>query len=137
MFSYDGVIKVGFDFAAIEVTPDNNTRRIRVKIPVPIVVSNDVDENSLRVYNESSNIFTPLNVSRVGESRVRMKVEALETATNNGIFDTAVDNLKLILTGFLAASYDLQEYTIEFTKPDLTALKASIIASDEVEAGGQ
>ena len=114
IYSYDGVIKVGFDFEQIEVVTDDTLKTVTVRLPEPIVISNDIDEDSLQVYNESKNVFTPLKLSQINASQSTMKEEALQTAINNGIFETARNNAELLIGSFLSSSFNLQEYTILF-----------------------
>ena len=114
IYSYDGAIKVGFNFEDIDVNVDDLLRSITIKIPDPIVISNEVDEGSLQVYNESINIFTPLALDTVNTSQKVMKEKALENAVNNGVFEMARSNVEMILTGFIAGSYNLQDYSIRF-----------------------
>lgn len=116
IYSYDGNIKVGFNFEKIEVNTDESKKLIQVRIPAPIVMSVDVDEHSMKIYHQAGNIFTPLDLNEVGESREKLKEEVLQTAKDNGIFEKAEDNLKLLLTGFLSGTFDLKEYRIEFSK---------------------
>lgn len=114
IFSYDGVIKAGLDFSAIEVKVNEIAKAVQVELPDMIVLSNEIDEGSLEVYDESRNIFTPLTLDAVNAAHEELKAEAEETAIENGLLDNAEDNAKIILQGMLAGMFDLSEYTVEF-----------------------
>ena len=114
IYSYNGIVKVGFDFEAIQVISDDAGRTITVRLPEPMVISNDIDEDSLEVYNETKNIFTPLKLSQVSASQSAMKEEALNTAIENGIYESARANAETLIRSFLAGSLDLKDYTIVF-----------------------
>lgn len=114
IYSYDGKIKVGFDFEKIEVNVDKVGKKITVKLPEPKVISNEIKQDSLQIYDESQNIFTPLKLADVNKAQEEMKEKGLETAINNGIFENAVEHAKLLLEKFLEKTYDNQQYKIEF-----------------------
>ena len=44
----------------------------------------------------------------------RCSKRAEEDAISNGLLDNARANAELVLTGFFAGAYDLEEYTITF-----------------------
>ncbi len=57
----------------------------------------------------------------VNASQGAMKQEALRTAIDNGIYESARANIEILLKGFLAGSFDLQEYSIVFEQEEKTA----------------
>ena len=118
IYSYDGTIKVGYNFGSIEVATDDVAKTITVQLPEPMVISNDIDENSLKVYDESKSIFAPLKLSQVNASQSAMKKEALETAIQNGLYESARANAETLIRGFLSGSFNLQEYAIVFQSAD-------------------
>ena len=114
VFSYDGVIKAGIDFSKIELSVDEIRHMITVKLPEAEILSSEIDENSMRVYDETKNIFNQLKIDDVNMSLKALKTEAQENAIANGLLDNATANAKLLITGFLSGMYDLQIYTIRF-----------------------
>lgn len=114
VFSYDGVIKAGFDFADIGVEVDDEEHVIRIKLPDVRILSVEIDTDSFREYSSSGSFITPLKVSDVNMSLDRLKEKALESAAANGIKESALDNAKVLIRGFLAGCYDLDVYRIEF-----------------------
>lgn len=114
VFSYDGIVKAGIDFESIQLNADENSHTIKVKLPEVKILSYEVEPNSLEVYDETSSIFTPLDISKVNISLIEMKEEVLKKATENGILENARANAETIIKGFLAASFDMKKYSIEF-----------------------
>ena len=114
IFSYDGVIKAGFDFEQVKLNVNELTHVITVTLPEPQVLSVEVDENSFKLYNDGENIFTPLKMSSVNAAMGELKKTARETAIRNGLLDNAVTNAELLLKGFLAGSYDMSVYQVVF-----------------------
>ena len=56
--SYDGVILAGIDLEKAEV--DLSGRRIAVTLPRAEILSHEIDEDSLKVFDETHNIFLSL-----------------------------------------------------------------------------
>ena len=114
IFSYDGIIKAGIDFADVDVQVNEITKTIYVTLPEIKVLSNEIGEDSLRVYDESMSIFTPLTLEAVNTAQDDLKKEAETTAIENGLFDNARMNAETLVRGFLAGVYDLTSYTMKF-----------------------
>jgi len=114
VFSYDGIIKAGLDFESIEVNVNDISHTIRVRLPEMKILSYEIDTDSLEIYDETNSIFTPLSINDVNLSLIDMKEESRGKAISNGILDNARSNAETLIKGFLAASYDLQAYSITF-----------------------
>lgn len=112
IYSYDVVIKAGFDFGKIEWEEKGNT--IQVKLPEAQILENYIVDESFKVYHEKESAFRQISLEENNEARKDMKKNAEKNAIAKGILDEAVENAKTILTGFFANEYDLEEYTIEF-----------------------
>lgn len=114
IFSYDGIIKAGFDFQELEMQVNEITRTIHVTLPEAKILNCEIDENSLQIYDATQSIFTPLSITDINESMIELKETVKTDAVNNGILENARENAKLLIRGFLAGCFDLQEYTVEF-----------------------
>lgn len=114
IFSYDGIIKVGYDFTEIGVDIDNITKVIAITLPEPSILSNQVDYESLEVYDESVSIFTPLSLEANNESLIKLTQESEQTAIDNGILEDARINAQHLITIMLANTAQLQDYEIVF-----------------------
>ena len=44
IYSYDGIVKAGIDFGKIEITVDDDSHSIVIKMPEPTILDVDVDE---------------------------------------------------------------------------------------------
>ena len=64
IFSYDGVVKAGLDFSKIEVQIDDANKLATVKLPKIEIFDISIDNESLKIYDESQSIFTPLHISQ-------------------------------------------------------------------------
>lgn len=122
IYSYDGVIKAGYDFSEINVEVNELTHTVTVTLPEVKILSTEIDESSLVVYDEQDNIFTPLKVSNMNQSLVAMKEAAQQTAIRNGLYESARTNAETLIISFLSPSYDPQLYAYEF-KPSVKEAK--------------
>ena len=114
IFSYDGVIKAGLDFSLIEIIVDEEAKKISVKLPEVTITSNEIDQNSLEIYDEKQSIFTRLSISDINMSQIELKNEAELKAVEQGIMDNARTNAELLITGFLSGQYDPEVYEFIF-----------------------
>lgn len=121
IYSYDGQIQAGIDFEKIIFNPDEPNKRLIIELPEVEIISNTVDEQSFKVYDESKSIFTPLNLSKVNESRLSLEKEVEEKAISNGLLTNARVNAEVLIKGFLAGILELEGYTVEFKWPSDTS----------------
>lgn len=115
IYSYDVMIKAGFDFADIEWYEDEANSMIKVKLPEVTILSNEINPDSFKLYHESESIFRQITMEENNEALATLKQQAEKNAVANGLLENARDNAEIILRGFFAQQYDLEEYTIEFS----------------------
>lgn len=114
VFSYDGIIKAGLDFGAIELNVDDVSHQITVSLPEVRILSIEIDESSFESFDETNNIFNPLGLGDVNVSLIELKDETRENAISNGLLENARSNAEILIRGFLAGTFDLKEYSIIF-----------------------
>lgn len=114
IFSYDGVVKAGLDFSAVSLDVSELTHTVTVTAPPVKILSTEIDEDSLVIYDESRNIFSPLTLDDIRMSRTAMVDEIRTQAAENGLLDNARSNAETWIRLFLQTSYDPDEYTVEF-----------------------
>lgn len=112
VFSYDVVIKAGYDFSAI--TWDVHDTTITVKLPEVKVLSYEVKEDSFKKYVEDESIFTPFTLDDNNNAMKALKETAQTDAIANGLYENARSNAETMLTTFFSSAYDMDQYTIEF-----------------------
>lgn len=114
IFSYDGIVKAGLDFSKLDYKVNELTNEIVVSIPEVEIQSVELQEDSLEIYDEMHNIFTPLGLADIQESRLTMIDEIRTKALENGLLEQAKVNAQMLISGFLSGQYDLSEYHIVF-----------------------
>ena len=114
VFSYDTVIKAGINFSDITWKVDEDNKKIQINLPEAKVLSNEIDEHSLKVYYESESIFTNIELEETNKALSNLKETAQKDAIENGLLDNAIANAKTLVKNFVGQVYDLNTYQIEF-----------------------
>lgn len=114
IYSYDGIVKAGLDFSELEIQVDDANKIVTVTIPEVKIFDISIDNDSLKIYDESQSIFTPLHITDLNDAQIKLKEEVRQTAIDNGILEGAARNAKTLISGFLSGTLDLKDYTIEF-----------------------
>lgn len=105
-YTYSGVIKVGYDIEDIEIKLDQDKYFIYIRLPEPQVL-----DNYLKTHwecEEKNNILNPLNISDHRDFFEEISQRELEKAEEAGIYDKAEDQVKLLITNFLAVFSDYE-----------------------------
>ena len=110
IYSYDGLIKAGLDFEKIEYEINHEAKTITIKLPEPIIISNELDQNSFEIYDETENIFNPLQITTLNEGQKAAKEEAEQKAKKNGLYENALSNAKVLIDTVCNGFYP--EYTV-------------------------
>lgn len=114
IYSYDVIINAGYDFSQVKWKVIDN--KIEVEVPEPIIISNEIDLDSLVVYHEQESIFNQVSIAQNNQALQNLKKTAEQDAINNGLLVQARENAERILSGFFGQVYDLEEYEIVFTE---------------------
>lgn len=119
IYSYDTTIKAGINFDDVEwrLGESEETKKyIYVDIPEIRILSIEIDPNSFKLYHEDESIFSPITLEEHNESMNELISTAQVDAINNGLYDKALENAKVLLAAFIRQVYDPDEYTIIFTE---------------------
>ena len=118
VFSYDGHVKAGLDFADIAVEVDDAEKKIRITLPEIRILSVELNEDTFKQYSGGQNLLSQLTPEEVAQARAKAKEKARESAIANGILDNARENAKVLISGHLAGYFDLDVWEIEYTEPE-------------------
>lgn len=113
IYSYDVVVKAGFDFSEVEWSEKKGV--IEVKLPQAEILSCEVDTDTFQVYHEDESIFRKITLEENNEALNNLMQQAEKDAVANGILEDARSNAERILKGFFGNEYDLNEYELKFT----------------------
>lgn len=108
--TYNGVIKVGYQFEDIKPEVDEMNKIILIRLPEAVVLSNEIDTETME-FIEHNNILNPISCDSITYMVQEIKVQELESAEEKGIFEMAKQQAKDLIKEELAG---FEGYTIEF-----------------------
>lgn len=114
IYSYNVVVKAGYDFEQITYDVDDTAKTIVVHLPEVKILSTEVDTKSFQVYHQQNSAFTDVTLEETNKALETMQEEAKESAIANGLYENARTNAESLLKGYFSGAYDLEEYTITF-----------------------
>lgn len=106
--SCNGIVKVGYNISDIIVKVDDD--KIYISIPEAQVFDNYVIWDSIEC-TESNNILNPIEFSQYEELIAEIEQKGLEDVISKGIYQSAEDNLKVLIEAFLA---EFEDYEIVY-----------------------
>ena len=109
IITYDGTIKAGVDLDKAEV--DVSGKKITVTLPAAEILSHEIDEDSLEIFDENTSIFNPLKVSDYNTFNKEQKAEMEKKATDKGLLTEAGKKAADAIDDFIS-QLGSDEYTI-------------------------
>lgn len=114
LYSYDGVIKAGIQFSDITINVNEAQKTVYVQLPESEILSEEVFQDSLIVYDETYSPFNTFTFSDMNLSVADLKETAKNDAIKSGLLDAAHENAITIINSTVSSFYDTDEYTIEY-----------------------
>ena len=112
--TYQGVIKAGLDFSEIQMDVNKQEKRVTLQMPPTRILSNEVDEKSCEIFDESNSIFNQISMNDMNESQAVMKQRASDQAIQNGILKAAKDNAEVLITTMFKNASGTEGYELVF-----------------------
>ena len=112
--SYSGTIKAGLDFGGIRVESDAGKKLLRLTLPPIRVLSNEIDLESLKIFDEGYNLFNQIRIESMNQSLIVMKQEAEDQAIAQGLLTAARNNAEKLIRSLLRGIPELKDYQCEF-----------------------
>lgn len=114
LLTYQGVVSLGVLMDQADVQVDETARTIAIQVPGISVLSNQIIEDSIEVYNENTNLFNPIQVSDYLEFAKSQKATALQEVRKHHILNEAKEDAADAITALLNMIPEIhQNYTIE------------------------
>ena len=99
ILSYEGVIKYGVDVSQAEIDVSGDI--ITLTLPEGKIISHEVPENSIEIFDEGKNVFNPITirdyVNFQSERKAEMEAHALEKGFPSMAREKAGESLKAML----------------------------------------
>lgn len=109
--SYDGVIHAGVDLEKMEVKLKDKS--IEIKIPASKILSHEIYEDSLKVFDERESIFNRIDIEDYNNFSKDQKKEVEDKAIKRGLLKEADQEAKKAIEETLIGDTILKEYKIK------------------------
>lgn len=112
ILSYDGKIKAGIDMSLVEVHMSG--KNINISIPETKILSHEIDEKSIEVFDETKNIFNQISITDYNQFAIDQK-ESMENKTKEkGLLEEAQNKAQETIKTFVESMCSSDdEYKIE------------------------
>ena len=114
VYSYSGTIKAGIDFGAVRARTDDSAMTVYITLPASKILSNELDQDSLTVYDEKNSIFNRFSFSDMNASQADLKKTAEQSADERGLLETADTNARELIEKTVSSMYAGGDYTVVF-----------------------
>ncbi|MBO4360192.1 MAG: DUF4230 domain-containing protein [Eubacteriaceae bacterium] len=110
--SYSGTIQAGIDLGKVKVTTDGYT--IYIKLPASKIISHEIDEGSVQVLDEKTNLFNPIKVEDVTGFESEQKELNEKRALEDGLLERADESAQKAVLELLSKIEGIKNYDIIF-----------------------
>ncbi len=111
--SYDGVIKAGVDLSKVEVHVDEAGKKITVKLPDSQVLSHEIPEDSIGVFDESDNVLNRISITDYTSFTGDQKEAMEQRAKDNGLLTSAEEKAREAVDTLLRYLPGMDAYTLQ------------------------
>ena len=113
LYTYEGEIHAGVDLEQAKVNINEEAKTINVTLPETRILSHDIDENSVMVYDEKNSIFNPLEMKDYSNFRKEEEAKVEKEAIDKGLLDEAKEQtLKAVKDILLLNPIIEEDYTV-------------------------
>ena len=102
-----GIVKVGYDVDEITIKVDNDSQNIYISLPAPKVLDNYVIWDSVKCRDEN-NILNPIDFEQYQGLISEIEDEGLGLVEADGIYEDAEANMETIIRNFLSGFEDYE-----------------------------
>ncbi len=116
--SYDGTILAGVDLSRAGIEIDESAKAVSITLPSSSILSHEIDQDSLEVFDESKNIFNQISVGDFSSFAADQKSAVEARALNKGLLDSADEKAAEAVTALLTPLLTAEGYTLTVTGTD-------------------
>ncbi|MFO3716398.1 DUF4230 domain-containing protein [Anaerococcus cruorum] len=91
LYTYEGEIHAGVDLDEAKVKVNEQAKKINITLPETKILSHDIDENSVMVYDDQDSIFNPLELEDYSNFRKEEEAKVEKEAIDKGLLEEAED----------------------------------------------
>lgn len=89
LLTYDGVIKAGIDMTEVKVDVDQGVKTVTVTLPQAEILSHEIDEDSVKIYDEKTSIFNAFTIEDYTSFYADQKKTVEKKARDKGLMSEA------------------------------------------------
>lgn len=117
IISYDGIIKAGINMSDVDIKISG--KKINVTVPKADILSHEIDEDSIEIFDETTNIFNQISISDYNEFSNDQKKKMEESVKSKGLIEEAQKKAEKAIRTLLVTSNKLDDdWTITFIVKD-------------------
>lgn len=110
---YSANIKLGFDLSKSDIRVSGN--EIKIKLPEPQIISNEIDESSIEFYDEKNSLLNRNKKEDITLAIQKAKEDSAEKALGDLYAQRAKQDAGKIIETMLSPVDNSSSYSIEFT----------------------
>lgn len=112
--SYDGVIKAGVDLSQVQVQVevDEIRQAVTVRLPGSRILSHEIPEDSIEVFDESDNLFNRITIEDYTGFTLDQKKAMEQRAEDNGLLTSADEKARTAVESLLTLMPGMESYTL-------------------------
>lgn len=114
--SYEGLINAGIDLDKMKVHVGDKS--IEIKIPPAEILSHEIYEDSLKVYDERESIFNRIDIEDYNNFSKDQKIEVEKRSIKKGLLKEADEESKKAIQEILGADTILSKYDIKIIRDE-------------------
>lgn len=114
MYSYDGAVQAGVDFAGIGVETDEDRKIVKVDLPPSEIQNVTIDRDTFKIYSEKESIWNPLKLEDYNISLAEFEEAAKEKAIQSGILERSDQQARKLVSEFIVSLPGTSGYAVEF-----------------------
>lgn len=114
--SYEGLINAGIDLNKMKV--DVGDKSIEVRIPAAEILSHEIYEDSLKVYDERESIFNRIDIEDYNDFSKDQKSEIEKKSIKKGLLKKADEESKRAIEEILMGDTILSKYDIKIIRDE-------------------
>lgn len=112
--TYNAEVTAGIDVKKIDVTVNDDTKTVKIKLPKAEIYSVKVDPGTIQYHDEKIALFNSDGKEDSDKAEKMAEKDAMEQARKCGLLENADKNAEVLVKGLLEGN--LQGYSIEFVK---------------------
>lgn len=113
IISYDGKIKAGIDMSQVEVKV--NKKNIDVTVPKAKILSHEIDEKSIEVFDETQNIFNQISITDYNQFAIDQKDKMETSVKEKGLIKEAQEKVQKTIQTYIKSIDVKDEYKINIS----------------------